>query len=73
MQDDALLGTCQSAGNALFVAVSVEAIRAGDEYVASYPLDDSAARGVVWLATGVTEYLASPRKCYPHTKYPRIR
>ncbi len=41
-----------SAGNALHVAVSVEAMNAGDEYGASYPLDNSAVHGVVWLATG---------------------
>ncbi len=52
MQDDALLGTFRWQ---CITCSCLEAIRAGDEYGASYLLhvDNSAARGVVWLATGM--------------------
>ncbi len=55
-----------SAGNVLHIAVSVEAIRAGDEYGSSYPLDSSAVRGVVWLATGMF------RSCTPSASVPHF-
>ncbi len=45
MPDEAVL----VAGNALAVPSCPEVIRAGEEYGATYTLDYSAARGIVWL------------------------
>ncbi len=47
MQDDALLGTFRQQ----YLISRLEAIRAGDEYGASYPPHHTAAHGVVWIAT----------------------
>ncbi len=46
MQGDALLGTFRQQ-----CISRLEAIRAGDEYEASYLPHHTAAHGVVWLAT----------------------